>query len=499
MPPTPLLCMMQVMGGTVDVDTCTKSLIDFVKIFTEKLPELPPAESMNQGSTLAESGEKHYILKQIFSEDRGFSGISYVRNVVKKLDPTVTVMAADENMGFGYSRLGIILPLWKTTRNIAFFFFVLVTIVAAFMIMFKVKISPQAVITLQQAIPKILVALILVTFSYAIAGFVIDLVYVAMGIFSQFFTKIWAGPNADINADSIKATWDFLNGWGANGFLAILIYSFLYWVSSIIFTILILTTALLSPSSVIWSIFLIVFFVINIVILIIYIFITTFNLFKALANFYVAVILGPIKLALGALPMSHGAFGKWIKSLLQNALIFPVTGILWYFAFLFLFGALNSAITCNGGNLNDRADFTDQIARMYQRTGADPNLVSQFTVAGGLFSYSGRYACWGPPLLREPGTATAIAFLLISASCILLLAKVPKMLKSAFEGQPFDMESAISEPIKAGGGYFTHSMAEKGELPMPIQGVASRVLGGRMPDENTLKVIGKTLQGILKR
>jgi len=43
------------------------------------------------------------------------------------------------------------------------------------MIMLRVKISPQAVVTVQSAIPKLITTLILVTFSYAIAGLVIDL------------------------------------------------------------------------------------------------------------------------------------------------------------------------------------------------------------------------------------------------------------------------------------------------------------------------------------
>ena len=49
--------------------------------------------------------------------------------------------------------------------------------------------SPQTIVTIQSALPKIVVTLILVTFSYAIAGFMVDLVYVVMGLFSQFFTQ----------------------------------------------------------------------------------------------------------------------------------------------------------------------------------------------------------------------------------------------------------------------------------------------------------------------
>ena len=48
--------------------------------------------------------------------------------------------------------------------------------------MFRAKINPQTVVTIQSAIPKAVVALILVTFSYAIAGLMIDLMYLLIGL-----------------------------------------------------------------------------------------------------------------------------------------------------------------------------------------------------------------------------------------------------------------------------------------------------------------------------
>jgi len=70
----------------------------------------------------------------------------------------------------------------------------------AFMIMFRVRISPQTVITVQSALPKIIFTLILITFSYAIAGFLIDLMYVVIGIFSFIVTQggIFDGSATDL-------------------------------------------------------------------------------------------------------------------------------------------------------------------------------------------------------------------------------------------------------------------------------------------------------------
>jgi hypothetical protein len=55
---------------------------------------------------------------------------------------------------------------------------VIVLIAIGFMIMFRMKLNPQTIITVESALPRIVLSLILITFSFAIAGFMIDLMYV---------------------------------------------------------------------------------------------------------------------------------------------------------------------------------------------------------------------------------------------------------------------------------------------------------------------------------
>src|SRR5260221_7484596 len=129
------------------------------------------------------------ILAAIFA-DRPLSGITYFKNLGKKFNIIPEVKA--QSPGFGYGALDPVLPLWTAARNISYVFFVIVILIMAFMIMFRVKISPQVVISVQSALPKIAVALILVTFSYAIAGFLIDLMYVVIGLLSIIFSSIFS-------------------------------------------------------------------------------------------------------------------------------------------------------------------------------------------------------------------------------------------------------------------------------------------------------------------
>lgn len=466
--PTPVVAFANFMSGTITIDVSFETITTFFDSVGTKL-----TASMPKNSSISNTNGGGSIWKDIFLSDRPLSGISYVRDIARKLTLVPEAKAADT---YGFSRLAPIQPLWKLTRNIAYFFFVIIILIAAFMIMFKVKMSPQAVVTIQSALPKIVVTLILVTFSYAIAGFMVDLIYVVMGLFSQFFTPIVT------NYGSVTATYKFLNGWLGDGFFSILVYSAIYLIFSVVFALIVAIVSILNLNfaSLIFGVILLIFFLINAIILIVYIFVGLFNLFKALAGFYVAVIFGPIQLALGALPSSHGTFGKWLKSIIGKLLVFPAQGILWYFGFLFLFGAVNAVSRCTninwGGNGVQQA--ADAAARAFASAGAPAPLIEQFT------NWSPSGNCWGPPLLGNAGAATAIAFLLISASCILLLGKVHKMIESALAGREFDMESAISAPIKMGassvGSVTEYAGRVMGESPNPatvIRGAGVRSAG----------------------
>ncbi|PIR57271.1 MAG: hypothetical protein COU72_01820 [Parcubacteria group bacterium CG10_big_fil_rev_8_21_14_0_10_41_35] len=72
-----------------------------------------------------------------------------------------------------------ILILWKMSRDIVYLFFVVIFVAIGFMIMFRSKLNPQTVVNVQLALPNIIVSLILVTFSYAICGLIIDTVFLS--------------------------------------------------------------------------------------------------------------------------------------------------------------------------------------------------------------------------------------------------------------------------------------------------------------------------------
>lgn len=84
--------------------------------------------------------------------------------------------------GIGFAALKPLTGIWKLFRDLAFSVLVVYLIVIGLLIMFRFKINPQTVINLENSLPRIFITLILITFSFAIAGFMIDLMYVTSAL-----------------------------------------------------------------------------------------------------------------------------------------------------------------------------------------------------------------------------------------------------------------------------------------------------------------------------
>lgn len=107
------------------------------------------------------------------------SGVQYIASQIQKFNPVQPAYAQE---GTGFDALKPVQDLWTVFRNASYVGFVIVFVIIGFMVMFRAHISPQAVATVQDSIPRIVIALILVTFSYAIAGLMIDLMFLIINV-----------------------------------------------------------------------------------------------------------------------------------------------------------------------------------------------------------------------------------------------------------------------------------------------------------------------------
>lgn len=102
------------------------------------------------------------------------SGMYWVRSNLQNAGFVPKTYAA----GIGFSSLSGFIPVWDGFRKIAYLVLVLIIVTIGFMIMFRMKLNPQTVIAIENALPRIIIAILLITFSYAIVGFLIDFMYI---------------------------------------------------------------------------------------------------------------------------------------------------------------------------------------------------------------------------------------------------------------------------------------------------------------------------------
>ena len=231
---------------------------------------------------------------------------------------TTPVYAAE---GYGYAGLssgGAVRALWTASRNMSYLIIVVILIASGFMIMFRVKINPQTVVSLQTMIPKLVTTLILITFSFAIAGLVIDMIYVFLlaiiGLLStsQFISNVPA---------FIKTITEMhiLQGYAAIQILPTFILAF-------VVTLILAWTAAgftAGTSFLIGAVIMAIVFI--------YFLINLWKIFWMLLKAYVMIILqiciAPLQIMLDLLPGQSG-FGPWIRNLIANASVFVAVPVM---------------------------------------------------------------------------------------------------------------------------------------------------------------------------
>src|SRR5260221_5595388 len=113
----------------------------------------------------------------------------YLASVGQSLGIASPAYAQSSVPGSGNGIIKPVLQMWQVMRNLAYLLFTLIFLVVGFMIMFRRKLNPQTVTNIQNALPGLVIGLILVTFSYFLAALMIDLTFVAMQLLGQVFAQ----------------------------------------------------------------------------------------------------------------------------------------------------------------------------------------------------------------------------------------------------------------------------------------------------------------------
>lgn len=255
------------------------------------------------------------------------SGVEYLADMGKRIGIVQPAYAQET----GFEKMEAYRKIWKVFRDITYVFFVLILVFMGFAIMFRMKISPQAVITIQSALPKVVIGLILITFSYAIVGLLIDFMFVAANLIFFTLSKLEAfaaftdlarriGYDLAITSDQ-KAFGILLLG-GLLPSLAIMAFFLVLptVAGGFLGTILALPTggtSLIVAGGIDLAIILILAIVFLIALIRV-----LWALLKAYVIVVVNLIFAPFQILIGILPGS-GAIGSWFRNLIANLAVFP--------------------------------------------------------------------------------------------------------------------------------------------------------------------------------
>lgn len=273
--------------------------------------------------------------------------------------------------GIGFEGLKPLLEIWRVIRDVVYLLFVIAFIALGLGIMFRIQIDPRTVMTIQNQIPKIIVILVLVTFSYAIAGFFIDLMwvstYLAVSILSQASPDI-ANATTYLSQNPLEFANNAVNI-GFGGIFSIISQSastvssiiaemtngsFISWLIGSL--VAFMTTGPIGPaicialqscddigSTALGGVGYVIAWAIIFIAILFSLFRLWFALIKAYVYILVGATLSPIWIMLGILPITQAGFGNWLRHMVSYLSVFPTTVVMLLFAKILMTSFTNSA------------------------------------------------------------------------------------------------------------------------------------------------------------
>lgn len=284
--------------------------------------------------------------------------------------------------GTGYTAMSPFLAFWKSFRNLAYSLYIIMFVVVGVMIMLRTKINAQTVITVQAALPNLIITLLLITFSYAIVGFMIDLMYFAI------YALVYLLSAADIISTPTKAISRLMSysAWsvvfeGRNSIISavtLAMKEILSGVSSLSMGARVVAgVATLGITEILANgiIYLLVAVWLAIAMLKL-----IFVLFKSYIMLIVQTITAPLQLLMNAMPGSE-SFANWLKKTASYLIPFPIAAAMFIMAAVFIGDPTQSTILNSvSGDANPFG--IDQSHEFYDSWESDQIWLPPFTFTG---------------------------------------------------------------------------------------------------------------------
>lgn len=224
----------------------------------------------------------------------------YVKHNLQKV-PIIGDTAYAQTASYQAWGLEFVLQIWEKTRNIAYAMMSVIMLVIGILIITRKRINPQTVVSVQTALPRVFISLVLITFSYPIgaimAGAVLPLSILAIRLVASGLVSD-VSQVVDMNKLIAMGT---------------------------------VTIAFLGPQGVFGIVFGLILFVLSVIMLLV-------AIIKAMIvqlKIMLAIMFAPLQFAIAAIPGQEGLIQNWFKQMIARVLsipaIFFMISLAWYF------------------------------------------------------------------------------------------------------------------------------------------------------------------------
>lgn len=114
---------------------------------------------------------------------------------------------ADQSTISGFCGFSPLLSIWVVIRNFAYLLMVIAFMGIGIAIMLRVKIDPRTVMTIENQLPKLVIGLLLITFSLAIAGVMADTMKLLDGVIFNVYSNIQDDTANGITFNNKNVDW----------------------------------------------------------------------------------------------------------------------------------------------------------------------------------------------------------------------------------------------------------------------------------------------------
>lgn len=231
---------------------------------------------------------KDYILNKVLADNLLSTKITFAKTGGESLKGCATLLGVSSCPFY---------DLWKNVRNAALAFFVLFIIIVGLMVMTRYQTDPRTTVEAVTFVPKMAVSLLLISFSWVIAGLIVDI--------SRVFANLFGIGIFGIVSPGTALMSSFINGFKLEGWLLAGIVTLgIAWVIPLV----------------VYLIFLVIGIIAFIMLL--------FELLKQYVTIILLAIFSPLAFLWGTLPGQEDTTNSWFKHMLVSALTFPAVAML---------------------------------------------------------------------------------------------------------------------------------------------------------------------------